>query len=55
MFSGCKLDTESVKKIAETLPNNNEGCIMIGVDEMDKEKEKYLKMIEEKGWRVVVE
>ena len=57
MFKGCKLDTESVKNIAETIStaSSYDPTITIGVDEMDEEKEKYIKMIEEKGWKVIVE
>lgn len=56
MFEGCKLDTESVKNIAETISNTKDDYsrITIGVDEMDEEKEKYIKMIKEKGWKVEI-
>ena len=55
MFEYCVLDTESVKNIAETIAKSNGKIITIGVDEMDEEKEKYIKMIEEKGWKVEIE
>ena len=57
MFGGCKLDTESIKNIANTIPNGRGRAttITIGVDEMDEEKEKYIKMIEDKGWQVKVQ
>ena len=59
MFKGCKLDTESVKNIAETISTFSsyilDPTLTIGVDKMDEEKEKYIKMIEEKGWKVKIE
>ena len=54
MFKYCKLDTESVKNIAETISNGNGNTITIGVDEMDEQKEKYIEMIKEKGWMVEI-
>lgn len=56
MFKGCKLDTESVKNIAETIADGvNDAIITIGVDKMDEEKEKYIEMIKEKGWTVKIQ
>ena len=56
MFKGCKLDTESVKNIAETISTiTRSSSITIGVDEMDEEKEKYIEMIKEKGWIVRIQ
>ena len=56
MFRGCKLDTQSVKNIAETIStaSSYDPTITIGVDKMDEEKKKYIKMIEEKGWDVEI-
>ena len=59
MFKGCKLDTESVKNIAKTISTFSsyivDPTLTIGVDKMDEEKKKYIKMIEEKGWKVKIE
>lgn len=65
MFKGCKLDTESVKNIAETikkLPKKKspevyfgDYWITIGVDVLNDEKQKYIEIIKKKNWNVRVE
>lgn len=60
MFLGCKLDTESVINIAESIKewpqpvsgDESEHQIWISVDVFDSEVKKYIKIIERKGWDI---
>ena len=56
MFYGCKLNTASIKNIAETISYPyNRIAIYIGVDRYDHDiKETYYQQIRDKGWDVHV-
>jgi hypothetical protein len=58
MFYGCKLDTESLMIIADTIPHSlcqsNPIDIGIGSEEPTEEEVEYLNEIHEKGWGVHV-
>ena len=56
MFLGCRLNTESIKNIAETISYPyNRIAINIGVDDEDHDiKETYYQQMRDKGWDVYV-
>ena len=57
MFYGCKLDTDSIKNIAETINTlTNSSAIHIGIGNTSPtvEENTYLTQIYNKGWRVYV-
>ena len=57
MFGGCKLNTQSIKNIAETINTvSNSPSIMIGIGNKTptEEENTYLTQIHNKGWQVYV-
>ena len=58
MFKGCALDAASVKRIADTLPNSDNGTITLGIHyslEGDSSVASSLTKIGTKGWSVETE
>jgi hypothetical protein len=56
MFYGCKLNTASLKKIAETINTVSSGPLTIGIanSEPSPEEHEYLTQIYNKGWSIFV-
>ena len=54
MFDGCKLDTESVIHIADTINTTSYGTIHIGIGNFtpNEEEDAAFKQIRDKGWSV---
>lgn len=58
MFNGCKLDMESLRIIAESLPetvtrSDGQGVISLGTVNNTDEAIKLIKLMQSKGWKVM--
>lgn len=59
MFNGCKLDMESLRIIAESLPktvtrtSDGQGVISLGSVDNTDEAIKLIRLMQSKGWRVM--